>query len=362
LKRVLCTVTNDLNFDQRMIRICTSLQKSGLEVELVGRYLPESNVLNKQPFAQKRLRCRFHRGPLFYLEYNLRLIRYFIQVRPDVINTIDLDTGFAAWVYRKLTKFRWIFDAHEHFTEVPEVTNRFVIKQIWTLVERMVFGGADRFYTVSHSISELYEKKYKKKVEVIRNVPFLRSTSVVKPQSELSEKVTIIYQGALNQGRCVDLYIKAMHHIDAQLWLVGEGDLGAELRKLVLAEKLSDKVVFKGKVDPEELRQLTQTARMGLNVLENIGLSYYYSLSNKCFDYIQAHLPSISSNFPEYERLNQEHETMLLLEPNLKEITDGINRLLHDADLYERLKYNCKPAAETWNWKNEEIKLLAVYD
>ena len=299
---------------------------------------------------------------MFYLEYNVRLLRYFILRKPDVINTVDLDTVFAARLYRFLVSFFWVFDAHEHFTEVPEVTNRRLVKFIWKLMEISVFRNAHRFYTVSGSISDLYHKRYKKQVSVIRNVPYLRSKDVVKPKSDLSDYGSLIYQGALNAGRCIDLYIRAMHQIDAQLLLVGEGDLSAELRALVKSENLEHKVKFMGKLAPEDLRLVTRKARMGLNVLENIGLSYYYSLSNKCFDYVQAHIPSISSNFPEYKRLNEEYETMLLVEPNLEDITQAINQLLTDDELYNQLKYNCTFAAEKWNWKYEEKKLLTVYE
>lgn len=310
---IYCTVTNDLNFDQRMIRICTSLASRGHRVTLVGRELKDSPPLASRPFKQERLKCRFNKGPLFYLEYNLRLFKYFIKVGPVAINSIDLDTVVGAGLYRVLARFKWYFDAHEYFTEVPEVTNRKVVKRIWGMVERFVFASADVFYTVSGSISELYHKKYKKKVEVIRNVPFIRSYNVVKPHSDLSEQGTIIYQGALNEGRCIELYLEAMQQVEAQLVIVGEGDLSVDLRKLAEDYGVTRKVVFKGKLDPDELWDLTQKAHMGLNVLENKGLSYYYSLSNKCFDYVQAHIPSISSNFPEYQKLNQEYETMLLV-------------------------------------------------
>jgi glycosyltransferase involved in cell wall biosynthesis len=345
-----------------MIRICSTLHDNGYDVTLVGRQLTHSPALQKRSFKQHRIPCRFTSGPLFYLEYNIRLFLFFIRVRPDIINTVDLDTVVAARWYQVLTKTRWIFDAHEHFTEVPEVTDRPLIKWIWGRVERMVFKNADKFYTVSVSISEIYQKIYKKNVEVIRNVPFLRSSNVVKPQSEQSEQGIFIYQGALNLGRCVDLYIKAMHNVDGELWLVGEGDLSEELRALATREKLEHKVRFYGRVEPEELHRLTLQADIGLNVLENKGLSYYYSLSNKCFDYIQAEKPSISSAFPEYQILNEEYDVMLLAEPSLESVTSAMNRLLHDKALYHRLSNNCKPAAKTWNWENELKKLLKVYE
>jgi hypothetical protein len=59
MPRLIFTVTTDLNFDQRMIRICTSLKNAGYEVELVGRELPESLPLGLQKYTQHRLRCRF---------------------------------------------------------------------------------------------------------------------------------------------------------------------------------------------------------------------------------------------------------------------------------------------------------------
>ena len=73
MKRILCTVSNDLTFDQRMIRICTSLSEAGYEVTLVGRELPESRPAIQQPYAQKRLGLMFNKGKFFYLELNVRL-------------------------------------------------------------------------------------------------------------------------------------------------------------------------------------------------------------------------------------------------------------------------------------------------
>lgn len=60
-KTIYCTVTNDLNQDQRMHRICSSLTKIGYEVCLVGRKKPSSPTLLDMPFRQIRLRCFFNK-------------------------------------------------------------------------------------------------------------------------------------------------------------------------------------------------------------------------------------------------------------------------------------------------------------
>ena len=52
MKRLVFTVTNDLNYDQRMIRICTSLNNAGYQVLLIGR--DSDNPLIKKQYAQKK--------------------------------------------------------------------------------------------------------------------------------------------------------------------------------------------------------------------------------------------------------------------------------------------------------------------
>ena len=77
-KRVFCAVTNDLNYDQRMIRICTSLTKAGFLVTLVGRENQGSLPLDNRPYRQHRLKMWTRRGKLFYLE----IINGFIRTPP----------------------------------------------------------------------------------------------------------------------------------------------------------------------------------------------------------------------------------------------------------------------------------------
>ena len=72
-KSIFFTVTTELTYDQRMIRICSSLASAGYDITLVGRKLKSSIPLSAQPFKQKRINCFFEKGKLFYAEYNIRL-------------------------------------------------------------------------------------------------------------------------------------------------------------------------------------------------------------------------------------------------------------------------------------------------
>ncbi|HMO41310.1 MAG TPA: glycosyltransferase [Saprospiraceae bacterium] len=360
MPRIICTVTNDLTYDQRMIRICTSLASAGYDVQLIGRQQLDSQALVAHPFEQKRLPCRFKRGKLFYIEYNIRLFFYLLFVKFDIICAVDLDTILPAIATAKLRRKRCVYDAHEYFTETPEVVRRPSIQRVWEWVARIAIPRVDAAYTVGEELSNILSERYGKDFQVVRNVPFQQS-AVAHPDP--TQAPVILYQGALNEGRGLEAAIAAMHHLEgAVLWLAGEGDLSAALRQMVHAQGLEQRVRFFGYVPPEDLRKLTLQATIGLNLLENSGLSYYYSLANKAFDYIQAGLPSLHMNFPEYQRLNEAHHVFLLLhqlDPTL--IAHTIQLLLDNPERYAQLRANCLRARQQLIWEKEEARLLAIY-
>ena len=62
MKQITFTVTNDLNYDQRMQRICGSLQNAGYNVKLIGVKRKKSTELTTQIFNQKRIKIWFEKG------------------------------------------------------------------------------------------------------------------------------------------------------------------------------------------------------------------------------------------------------------------------------------------------------------
>ncbi|MBX2901977.1 MAG: glycosyltransferase [Chitinophagales bacterium] len=357
MKRIICCLTNDLSFDQRMIRICNSLTSFGYEVVLCGRELPASIPLVNRAFRQHRIRCIFNKGKLFYIEFNLRLFCFLLKEKVDAINAIDLDTAAASLMAAKLKGTKLVYDAHELFTEVPEVINRPLTKKIWEILESFFIPKTNLTYTVSESIASIFTKKYDKSVFTIRNVPLLQEFTPAQKER------AIIYQGALNQGRGLEFLLLAMQNIDAQLWLAGDGDIAPALKRQVRELHLENKVHFLGKLTPEALLQKTKQALAGFNVLEAQGLSYYYSLSNKTFDYIHAEIPQVISAFPEMKLLNQSFQFALEIEEiSAEEISKAFNRLLLNEALYNTLTNNCAKAKQVLNWQNESLQLKQYYE
>jgi glycosyltransferase involved in cell wall biosynthesis len=367
MQTIFFTVTNDLSYDQRMIRICSSLSKAGYQVTLVGRKRPSSIPLKTQSFDQKRLYCFFQKGKLFYLEYNLRLFFFLSFKKYDALSAIDLDTLGPLFLLHKLGKKPLIYDAHEYFTEVPEVVDRAFTKWVWEKLAQWTIPKLQYCYTVGPQLALLFQERYGPEFKVIRNVPVSAQIEFSEPDNlpAIPSGVRVLlYQGALNQGRGLECCIEAMLLLpeSVHLWLLGEGDLSEELRDLSKQLDLQKRVHFLGFRPPHELPTITSKAQLGLNLLENKGLSYYYSLANKCFDYIQAELPAIHMDFPEYRALYQQHQAFTLLsdlDPAL--LASIVQGLFENTNAYEAMQQACRAAALVWNWEIEEKTLLALY-
>lgn len=352
-------VTNDLNHDRRMHRICRAFVDKGCSVILIGRELPDSQPLREMNFDQKRIRCFFHKGPLFYLEFQFRMISILAFWRFYNLTCVDLDTILIGRILRIFKSFKFYFDAHELFTEVPELSGRHIKKNIWSIVARFSISKTDARYTVGNHLSILMSSKYKKPFCVIRNVPDYKLTERVdiRPISPF----IMVYLGVLNVGRGLLEIIRAMGHLpNYELHIIGDGDISLELSKYCHDHEVQ-RVTFHGLMVEESFSDILLNAHIGLNLLDGTSKSYYFSLANKFFDYIQHNLPVLTMNFPEYQSLNKEKECAVLLDDlNIESIIKGV-RQISDPVKYHVLKANCTDAKTKWNWSEEKEKLYGIY-
>lgn len=345
-----------------MIRIAKTLQSAGYYVLLLGREKQNSKALTPQVFTQKRLRCFFEKGKLFYLEYNLRLLIYCLFHKYSIHYAVDLDTLLPQTIASKLKGKKLCYDAHEYFTEVPEVTYRPLTKKIWDWVGKFGIPKADLCFTVGPALADQLQKHYKNKFEVVRNVPIQKDKIPEWPDIlPFQKQKYLLYQGALNKGRGIEHLLEAMVNQEMPLVIAGEGDLSKELRAKAIELKLEKNVYFLGMLSPDKLDSITAHAYLGFNLLEPLGKSYYYSLANKFFDYIQASVPCITMCFPEYKAINEKYEVAVLLSDlDAGKISAAINTFAENSEYYTELQKNAKKAAAIYNWNEEAQHLLRL--
>lgn len=357
-KRIVLTVTSDPAYDQRMIRICTSLQSAGYDVLLIGRLRPNSGELPQRPFRQRRIRQQIDSGKLFYVLYNLKVFFTLLFVKADCFCAIDLDTILPVFYASRLRRKPRVYDAHELFCEMEEVVTRPATQKMWYAIERHTVPRFPAGYTVNESYVREYHRMYGVDYQIVRNATVLRPLEI----PDKPEKI-ILYQGAVNHGRCFPELIAAMQHVDTQLVICGEGNFYKEAQALVSELGLTHKVVFKGYVKPAELVDYTRSAYIGITLFVATSLSNELSLANRFFDYMHAGVPQLCTDYPEYAAINKQYEVATLLrEVTPRHIADALNTMLHDEGYYAHLQAQCIAAREMYCWQREEERLLSVYD
>lgn len=357
-----------------MQRICTALVSAGYRVTLVGRLLPSSLPLQKQIFHQERIRCRFHKGKLFYIEYNFRLYYFLRKKWVDAICAIDLDTIIPCYFISKKKKIPRVCDAHEFFSELTEIRRRPFIFFLWKSIERWMLPKFPIGYTVCQSIAEEFSKQYGVKYHVVRNLPLAKNTGVAEelPQNLLdwwqqhrqfrNNLPVIAYQGAINEGRALIELVAAMDQVDGLLIMAGDGNVMEEVRAAVSHSKAANRIFMTGYLRPGVLKTLTPQVTLGINLVENTGLNQYYSLANKFFDYIMAGIPQVCMAYPEYNRfLDQFNIGIGIPDVQPTTIANAINNLLHNHVVYQAMQLECKKAASLCCWENEIPTLVQVW-
>jgi glycosyltransferase involved in cell wall biosynthesis len=339
-----------------MIRICQSLAEAGYDITLVGRKKKSSLPLTGHVFKQERLHCFFEKGKLFYAEYNTRLFFFLLFRKMDGICAIDLDTILPVLFISKIKAIVRIYDAHELFCEMKEIVSRPVIHKTWKWIERKTLPYFKNAYTVNNSLAEIFTKNYDHPYSVIRSI------SRYEPFEELPREKFILYQGAVNEGRCFEWLIPSMQNIPAKLVICGDGNFLVQAKALTNKFNLEEKVEFKGMLLPAELKAYNRRGWIGITLFENNGDSNYYSLANRFFDYIHAGLPQLCVDFPVYKEINETYKVAVLIhEMNPGAIAGKINMLLQDDSKWKQLHDNCLEAAKILNWQEEEKKLLSFY-
>ena len=356
MKRIIVTVSNDLVTDQRVHKMCCTLIEMGYDLLLIGRKHGSQETLYRD-YATKRISMLFHQGFLFYAELNLRLFFLLLFTKKEMLFSNDLDTLIPNYFVAKLQRKELIFDSHELFSEIPELKHRKLIKQFWLTIERWILPKLTKVITVSDAIKKHYKYLYGIEAVVIRNLPLEKSVHQQSFPFPTENKNIILYQGAVNIGRGIELMLETIKLLDnCVLVIIGTGDIIEVLKQKVSSQRLENKVRFMGKVLPKDLKQFTPNATIGLSLEEDIGLNYRYALPNKLFDYIQAEVPVIVADLPEMKKLVETYQVgEILWERSPKSLAKLILKVISN-------NYNIalQKAKRELTWTKEKDKLIRL--
>lgn len=369
MKKVILSVTNDLVTDQRLDKTASCLANAGYEVLTVGRRYNDSPPVPEKKYQTKRLSLFFRKGFCFYAEFNLRLFFFLLFRKVDILVANDLDTLLPNFLVSKIRRKKIVYDSHEYFCGLPELTDRPRVRKVWLRIEKFCFPKLPLVITVSPSIAQLYDAEYPTrtmKVQVIRNVP---SSAIISEGGTRTtfglpeDKRIIVMQGAINIDRGAEELIEAMRFIpNALLLIIGNGDVIPQLKQRVAAEGLGELVRFIPRIAPEQLAAYTALADIGCSLEKDTNCNYRYCLPNKLFDYIRAGIPVVVSDLPEMAAVVRENGVGVVIpEHSPQGIALAVNQLLNDSILYQQCREQCRKSAPKYVWEQECRLLQELY-
>jgi len=378
-KKIVHIVLNPFTHDSRVIRECKSLANEGYNVTVIA-YWMEGSELEESEYGYKIIRIpiitkSWSTNPLIqiikYIEFLIKSLLIIRNIKPDICHGHNPD-GFLIGYFSKLFwQSKLIYDSHELWGYTSHLnSSSSILYKIGIFIEKSILVKADSIITVNDSIARLINNKIKiNNIFVIRNFPEYVSIkhNYTKEHLPLSHlEFNMIYVGSLGEGRGIEILIKSMVKVNENIGLIlvgGSAKMHKKYESMILDNKLVERVSIIPIVSPSDVLDICHQADLGIHPIENTCLNHYYSLPNKIFQYIQAGIPVLCSNFPEMKNIVNKYsvgEVFNIDEPS--SLIKVINNYFDNPDNIIRYKQNCLKASKVLNWDNEEKQLFNLYN
>lgn len=366
-KRVVHLTTVHHPYDPRIYhKECQSLKNAGFDVTLIAQTSDD----DEEKYYEKPIR----HIPL--KKYASRLQRMTLGVyeaykkakymKADVYHFHDPELLPVGWLLKNKNNVV-IYDIHEDY--ITSILQKDYLPEPVKKIIAALYDVLERFLT-KHMELCLAEKYYIERYPTgthILNYPTVNERFMNHERKGKAEN-KLLYTGN------VSLVRGAMEHAklptilpDIEVHFVGK--CPQELAEKMYAEagEAKDRLKFEG-IDRFVEKEVIEERYLETNWLAGIALfpsteHYMRKELTKFFEYMNAGLPIICSDFPVWKKFVETYECGIAVNPNDDEaIKEAILFLQHNPEEAKRMGENGKKAVlEELNWKTEEKKLLDWY-
>ena len=311
MKKILFVVTKSENGGaQKWVKEQIEIAKESFEVYLAtdeeGWLVKNTKVVAY--LADTRIRKKFS------FSYLLIFSKFLKENKIDVIVASSANAG----IYSRLSKLRYrtkvIYVGHGW----SSIYNGGKLKWLYTGIEKLLSSMTDSILCVSQSDYARAKDEIginEKKLKLIPNkiIPMRRKEELIS-----HSKIKVLSVARFREPKRVDLLIKAMKSIDAELYLVGDGPLRKEY------EAISDeRVHFLGEVDGFD-----KFYKYDIFIL----ISDSEGLPLSAIEAMSAGLPLVLSNIGGCPELIEGNG--VLVENDVDNITKGIQKTIQNIEVY----------------------------
>lgn len=366
-KRVVHMTTVHHPYDPRIYhKECMSLANAGFDVMLIAQRA-ESEVDEKKPIKHLPLK-----------NYTSRLKRMLSGTREaykkakslnaDVYHFHDPELLPVAWLLKKKNNIV-IYDIHEDY--VTSILQKDYLSRPIKKMIAAAYKYMEKFFTRHFQLC-LAEKYYKEMYpdgELILNYPTVNEKFMKHDRGSSPQEDKLLYTGNVSHVRGALFHAK-IPLIDKQteVHFVGKcpSDLAKEMEEVAGAER--DRLQIEG-IDRFIEKEVIEERYLERNWLAGIALfppteHYMKKELTKFFEYMNAGLPVICSDFPVWKKFIETYECGIAVDPNNdEEIKRAIQFLRSNPEQAKQMGENGKRAVQKHlNWSTQEEKLVNWYD
>lgn len=336
---------------------CKSLRKKGYEVIHIASNkivdLPE-NIELEVPVKIIKLKKT---GRYKVVSEYLKDVQKEIDIiKPEICHLHDWQLLPLIPKLRK--KYKVIFDSHEDFpaylsTDMFKLIPQRVKVKGFSIIESFFVKKATWVVTANRYI-ELQLKKMHKNVVAIKNYPI-----VFENVEENFSKKKFCYIGGIGDNLGGEVIAKGIRDLDAKISLVGKTNNDYLAKMNLLSKNKVEDLGFRSK---KEVRKVVKESKAGL-VVYLPHPNCIHALPNKMFEYLEASVPIICSDFPDWKEMLEKWNCCIFVNPyNEDEVKAAMQFFLNHPHEAKRMGENGRKAIEDeFNWNKEEEKLFSLY-
>ena len=303
------------------------------------------------------------------LFFHIKILKTAMSTQAKVFHLHDPELVFVGYVLSFL-RCRVIYDAHEDvITQIrykrylPSISKFGCIALLYC-VFKLCLKRYAAIVAATPTIQRIFSS-YCSKVVTVCNYPASTIQETFDIREVAHRYFNVIYIGNLSETRGIlDLLSIAptLQKNGIKITLAGRIDCLVTERALNKSVAKHRNVTFLGHISPEMIPSILDVADVGIVCLHPL-VNYKVAYPVKLFEYMQAGLPVIASNFPIWRDIVENNGCGVCIEPQSPDLlVKTILSLKNDKQRLAIMSKNGKNAVKHYfNWEFEKAKLIDVY-
>lgn len=363
---IIITTVHKWNDDRIYEKEVKSLSKSYNVFYIAPSSFVEKKIDNIKIIGLPIYKSRFKR-----LSNIWRGVKLCFKIKAKTVHFHDPELIILGIIVKLFSNKLVIYDVHEDYTKailskywISKGIRNFISK-VFNIIEKfaakMIF---DKIIVTTEIIKNQFPSE---KTLIINNYPIIVYHE--KPQKN-NHELNLIVTGLMERIRGIFIVVEAMNYLkdydNIQITLLGQFEnisFKGELIDFIQKNNLSKQVCLKDSIPYQEMYSFL--GKMDIGIVPYLPEpNHLVTLPNKMFEYMEAGLSILASDFPLYRKAIEEAGCGYVYNPlDPKELAEKILFLYQKRDLLLEFQDKAFKAFQgKFNWGLEEKSLLNLYE